>query len=253
TASAANATSTAAGATTVTEPAQLAVRVWDLPVRVFHWALAGSFAAAYTLSESERWRGVHAMFGYTVLGLIAFRLLWGFIGTHYARFASFLFTPAAVGRYLGGLLRGNPQPHLGHNPAGSYVIYAMLLVGALTGASGYCTLNGIGGDASEELHEVLANGWLALVIVHVCGVVASSVLHRENLVRAMLSGYKRVAAPLVAGVAGTPARVGVGLAVALAVLGFWTALLLGGGTATASADPAGANRAEYGDLDHDGD
>jgi cytochrome b len=183
----------------VTEPAALAVRVWDLPVRVFHWTLAVSFAAAYTISESERWRGVHTLLGYTVLGLIAFRLLWGFIGTRYARFESFLYAPAAVGRYLGGLLRGQPPPHLGHNPAGSYVIYAMLAVGVLTGVSGWCTLNGIGGDTSEELHEVLANGWLVLVIVHVCGVVASSFLHRENLVRAMLSGYKRAAGPAAAG------------------------------------------------------
>ena len=244
--------STAPGATTVTEPAPLAVRVWDLPVRVFHWTLAASFAAAYTLSESERWRNVHTMFGYTVLGLIAFRVLWGFIGTRYARFASFLYPPAATGRYLGSLVRGQPQAHLGHNPAGSYVIYAMLVVGALTGVSGYCTLNGIGGDASEELHEVLANGWLALVIVHVCGVVASSLLHRENLVRAMVSGYKRVVGPLDAGVRGSPARVGVGLALAVAVLGFWAALLLGGGAAP-SAGPAGGDRAEYGDLDHDGD
>ena len=188
--SAVSAASMAAGATTVTEASTAPVRVWDLPVRVFHWGLAISFAAAYTLSESERLRGVHVMLGYTVLGLIAFRLAWGFLGTRYARFASFLFPPAAVARYLRSVAQGRPDSHLGHNPAGSYVIYAMLALGALTGASGYCTLNGIGGDASEELHELLANGWLALVIVHVAGVIVSSVLHRENLVRAMLTGYK---------------------------------------------------------------
>lgn len=244
---------TSAGGTTVTEATSIPVRVWDLPVRVFHWTLAISFAAAYTLSESERLRGVHVMFGYTVLALIAFRLLWGFVGTRYARFASFLYPPAAVARYLRGVAQGRPEAHLGHNPAGSYVIYAMLALGLLTGASGYCTLNGIGGEASEDLHELLANGWLALVIVHVAGVIVSSVLHRENLVRAMLTGYKRAAGPLAATARAGTARIGVGLAVALAVLGFWAVTLLGGGAAVPAGDRPPVDHAEYAGGDHDDD
>jgi cytochrome b len=209
------------------------IRVWDLPVRVFHWALAISFGGAYLLAESERLRQVHVMFGYTVLGLIAFRFLWGFIGTRYARFSSFLFGPRAALSYVKSIARGAPEHHVGHNPIGSYAVYAILILGVLTGISGYCTLNDIGGDATEELHEAVANAWLAVVIVHIAGVVISSVLHRENLVRAMVTGYKRAAEPAADSPQSSPARVGVGILAALAVLTFWVGSLLTGGLGAA--------------------
>jgi cytochrome b len=208
-------------------------RVWDLPVRVFHWALAISFGGAYLLAESERLRQVHVMFGYTVLGLIAFRFLWGFIGTRYARFASFLFGPRAALRYVKSFARGTPEHHIGHNPIGSYAVYAILVLGVLTGISGYCTLNDIGGDAAEEFHEVVANTWLAVVIVHIAGVIVSSALHRENLVRAMITGYKRAGGPEADATQGSPARIGVGILAALAVLAFWVGSLLTGGPGAA--------------------
>jgi cytochrome b len=209
------------------------VRVWDLPTRVFHWTLALSFGGAYLLAESERLRQVHVMFGYTVLALIAFRFLWGFIGTRYARFSSFLFGPRAVLGYAKSIARGAPEHHLGHNPIGSYAIYAILVLGVLTGISGYCTLNEIGGDAAEELHEVIANIWLAVVIVHIGGVIVSSVLHRENLVRAMITGYKRASEQSVGSTQGSSARTGVGILAALAVLTFWVGSLLTGGPSAA--------------------
>ncbi len=207
------------------------VRVWDLPVRVFHWALAGSFGAAYVLAESERLRQVHVMLGYTVLGLIAFRLLWGFVGTHYARFAQFSFGPRAVLRYLGALAGGRPEHHVGHNPAGSWAIWAILGLGAATGITGYMTFNELGGESLEELHEAFANAWLVVVFVHVAGVIVSSLLHRENLVGAMLSGYKRVAAGV--GATEVPARAVVGIVAALAIAAFWALSLLGVGPAAA--------------------
>lgn len=172
-------------------PHSARIRVWDLPTRFFHWALALSFGAAYVISESERLRQVHVVLGYTVLGLVAFRLIWGFVGTPYARFRSFLFRPAAALGYLRSLVRGRPQQHVGHNPAGSYAVYAILLLAAGTGLSGYCTYNEIGGDGLEELHEVLANAWLIVVCLHVLGVIVSSLVHRENLARSMVTGYKR--------------------------------------------------------------
>jgi cytochrome b len=208
------------------------IRVWDLPVRVFHWALAISFGGAYLLAESERLRQVHVMFGYTVLGLIAFRLLWGLIGTRYARFASFLFGPRAALSYVKSIARGAPEPHVGHNPLGSYAVYAILVLGVLTGVSGYFTLNDIGGDAAEEFHEVIANIWLAVVIVHIAGVIVSSVLHRENLVRAMITGYKRASEPAASATQSSPARLGVGILAAVAVLAFWVGSLLTGGPST---------------------
>lgn len=164
--------------------------VWDLPVRAFHWLLVASFAGAWLLSESERQRDLHVMFGYTVLGLVVFRLAWGFTGTRYARFRSFLYRPREALDYLRGLASGRGERYLGHNPAGSFAIWAILGLAAVVGATGYATYNDIGGDAVEEVHEFLANGWLVVVGAHVAGVVLSSWLHRENLARAMVTGYK---------------------------------------------------------------
>ena len=166
------------------------ILVWDFPTRVFHWLLAASFAGAFLTAESERFRDVHVLLGYTMLGLIGFRLVWGLIGTRYARFSAFAFGPSKVAAYLKSLLTGSPQHYVGHNPAGSWVIYGLLLLGLVSGATGYAVYNQTGGEWLEELHEGAANTMLALVAVHVAGVLVSSLLHRENLVRAMINGYK---------------------------------------------------------------
>lgn len=166
------------------------ILVWDAPTRVFHWALALSFVGAFVTADSERLRDVHVVLGYTVFGLIAFRLLWGVVGTRYARFTSFAFGPRAVLAYLKSLLTLRPQHFLGHNPAGSIAIYALLALGLLTGLTGYAHYNELGGEWLEDLHEGLANAMLAVVFVHIAGVIVSSLLHRENLARAMVTGYK---------------------------------------------------------------
>jgi cytochrome b len=166
------------------------ILVWDLAVRAFHWLLALSFLGAFLTAESERYRDVHVALGYAMLGLVAFRLVWGLVGTRYARFWSFAFGPRSVLTYLKSLLTGSPQHYLGHNPAGSWAIYALLASSLLAGASGYAVYESIGGHWIEEMHETFANLLLAVVAVHLAGVVASSLLHRENLVRSMLTGYK---------------------------------------------------------------
>ena len=166
------------------------VLVWDVPTRVFHWLMALSFAGAFLTAESERYRDVHVMLGYAVLGLVAFRLIWGLIGTRYARLRSFAYGPRSVLSYVKSLFTGSPQHYLGHNPAGSWAVYALLALSLLAGASGYATYNDIGGHWMEDAHEALANVLLGLVFVHVAGVLVSCALHRENLVRSMLTGYK---------------------------------------------------------------
>ena len=166
------------------------ILVWDLPTRIFHWLLAGSFIGAFLTAESEMYRDVHVALGYLLLALIGFRVVWGLVGTRYARFRSFAFRPAQMLKYLKSLLQRSPQHYIGHNPAGSWVIYGLLLLGVLSGVTGYAVYNDIGGEHFEELHEVLSYAMLALVAVHVTGVVVSSLLHRENLVRSMISGYK---------------------------------------------------------------
>ncbi len=227
-------------------PSVRRIRVWDLPVRVFHWALALSFGGAYLVGESERLRHVHVMFGYTVLGLLAFRLVWGFVGTRYSRFSSFLFGPRAALTYLKSIVLGAPEHHIGHNPLGSYAIYAILILGLLTGISGYFTLNEIGGDAAEELHEVMANVWLVVIIVHIAGVVVSSFAHRENLVRAMVTGYKHFSEPAAKALQSTPSRAVVGVLAAAAVIAFWLGSLLTGGpnVARGSVDSPAAEEYE---------
>lgn len=193
------------------------ILVWDLPTRVFHWLLALSFAGAYVTAESERWRLVHVTLGYTLGGLLAFRLLWGLLGTRHARFASFVRGPAAVLRYLRSLASRQPEHHTGHNPAGALAIVALLALGAVLVLTGWSIYNDIGGEWLEELHEGAANLMLAVVGVHVAAVLLSSWLHHENLVRAMLTGRKQ-GRPDEA-IRG-PWRV-LGVLLLLAVLAFW--------------------------------
>lgn len=166
------------------------ILVWDVPTRVFHWLLVLSFCGAFLTSESERYRDIHVMLGYTLLGLIAFRLVWGFFGTRYARFRSFLFKPGELVAYVSSLVKGKPAHYVGHNPAGSVAIWLLLALGISTGVTGVLLFQDIGGDLLEELHEALALSMLAVVAVHIGGVVVSSIMHRENLVRSMITGFK---------------------------------------------------------------
>lgn len=166
------------------------ILVWDWPVRIGHWLLVGAFALAWITGDSEEWRLVHAFAGGTVVGVILFRLLWGFVGTRHARFASFVRGPGAVLDYVFGLLRGDASKYAGHNAAGGWAIVALLALGLLTGASGWLAYQDLGGEWLEEVHEALATGMLTVAAVHVAGVVVSSLAHRENLVRSMLTGFK---------------------------------------------------------------
>ncbi len=166
------------------------ILVWDLPTRAFHWLLAASFLGAFATAESERYRDIHVVLGYTVLGLVAFRFLWGVVGTRYARFSSFPIAPLRVVRYLKSLFTRSPQHHIGHNPAGSLAIYAILALAVLAAATGYAAYHEIGGERLAELHEGAANAMLGLILIHIAAVIVSSLVHRENLVAAMLNGYK---------------------------------------------------------------
>jgi cytochrome b len=168
------------------------VKVWDLFVRVFHWALAALFVLAYaTGDEVEK---VHIAAGYAIAGLLALRIVWGLVGPHHARFSNFVRPPREVLAYLRdiALLRG--KRYLGHNPAGGAMIVALLVTLAATSASGYMmTMDAYwGAKWVEEVHEALANTAVALIVLHVLGVLFASFEHRENLAKAMLSGRKRL-------------------------------------------------------------
>ncbi|MEZ5449519.1 MAG: cytochrome b/b6 domain-containing protein [Thiolinea sp.] len=105
------------------------ILVWDVPTRIFHWAFALSFAGAYLTSESERYADIHYALGYLFAGLLVFRLIWGLVGTRYARFGSFLFAPGQVLTYVRSLLSSAPQHYIGHNPAGALAIVLLLGLG----------------------------------------------------------------------------------------------------------------------------
>ncbi len=193
------------------------ILVWDLPTRAFHWLLAASFLGAFATADFERYRDIHVVLGYTVVGLVVFRVLWGLVGTRYARFSSFPIAPRRVLEYLRSLFTRSPEHHVGHNPAGSLAIYAILALALLAGATGHAAYNEIGGEWLAELHEAMAGAMLGLVAIHIGAVVFSSLLHRENLVAAMLNGYKK-------GSAGQGIRRNHGFVAAivlLATIGFW--------------------------------
>ena len=167
------------------------ILVLDLPTRIFHWTLVLSFTGTFITGESERWRDIHVLLGYTVLGLIAFRLIWGFVGTRYARFAEFVRSPAYVIRYLARLARGQAEYPVGHNPVGAVAILLLLLLGIVSGVSGWAVYEEIGGDWLEALHEYTSNTMLAVVFAHIAGVLVSSYRQGENLVVAMITGKKQ--------------------------------------------------------------
>lgn len=164
------------------------VKVWDLPLRLFHWMLVCAILLAFVSAEEGSGLGQwHVAAGWVAAILIGFRLLWGFIGGQHARFANFI-RPGRIAGHIGGLLHGRVEPSLGHNPLGgvaTLILLSAVAAVAWTGAG----LTG-GGEAGEELHEGIANALLVLIGLHVAAVVLMSVLSKENLVAAMVTGRK---------------------------------------------------------------
>ncbi|MBK1650479.1 cytochrome b/b6 domain-containing protein [Rhabdochromatium marinum] len=181
------------------------IRVWDPLVRSFHWLLAAAFATAYIVEDHAL--DIHVWAGYLALSLIGVRLLWGLIGTRHARFRDFVRGPTQILAYLKNLFSLHAPRYLGHNPAGGAMIVLLLVAILATGLTGIALygaeefagplapmmrgLPEFWGEALEETHEFLANATLALVVLHLLGVAVSSLLHRENLVKAMITGVKR--------------------------------------------------------------
>lgn len=193
------------------------VLVWDVPVRVFHWLLVFSVAGAWLSAESERWRWWHETLGYTALGLMAFRFVWGWVGSRHARFADFVRPPAVVWAYALKMVRLRAPRHVGHNPLGAWAVLALIALTSLTGVSGWLIADGDAPGWLEEAHELAANALMATIAVHVLGVLFSGWLHRENLVLAMLTGRKRATADQ----AIPAAWAGLGVVMVVAVLWFW--------------------------------
>ncbi len=167
------------------------IKVWDLPLRIFHWALAASVLIAWF--SANVYDTVHEIFGYVTLGLISFRLIWGFVGTRYSRFANFAISPHAVLRYMRRLVRVRPGRYIGHNPAGASMTVALLVLLAISTISGWMQITErfFGVTWVEEVHTYSSNLVIILAVVHVLGVFLMCALQKENLVRAMITGRKR--------------------------------------------------------------
>ncbi len=169
------------------------VIVWSATIRLFHWLLATTVAAAWLLSEDVRW--LHQYAGYVAISLVASRVVLGFAGTGHERFASFVAGPHATLAYLRDIALRREHRHLGHNPAGAVMIVVLLAVITMIGSTGWLMTTDMfwGDERLENIHKFLADGLVILVLLHVCGVVVASVSHHENLLRAMFTGKKRSA------------------------------------------------------------
>jgi cytochrome b/uncharacterized membrane protein YkoI len=233
------------------------IRVWDPLIRIFHWTLVAAFTIAF-FTDDEDLLIPHVWAGYVVVGLLIFRLLWGFVGSAHARFSDFVFAPSRMVSYLWDTFQGDAKRYLGHNPAGGWMIILLLVMLTLLSITGLVLyavdnhagplaglLAGAGRDVEdvfEGLHEFFANFTIFLVIIHVAGVVVESILHKENLVWAMVSGYKRTAGAETVGAPRKPVTKGISvlrgvIAIGLAMLA--VGMLVGG--IEVKADPREPN------------
>ncbi len=204
------------------------IKVWDPFVRIFHWALVAG--VVIQLVTAEEVLAAHAIGGYCILTLVAARLVWGVIGTRHARFTDFIYPPSEIVAYLKGLLNRNPRHYIGHNPAGGAMVCVLLCVILLVAMTGLKTLgkmgrgplanqsvgvnmaiasedhddededdehgHGSGAHFWKEIHETFVGLLIGLVVIHIGGVIASSLVHKENLIRAMVTGKKEVREPI---------------------------------------------------------
>lgn len=200
------------------------VKVWDPFVRVFHWTLV--LGVIEQLITAGSFNAIHVTAGYALFFLVLARVVWGFIGTRHARFVDFVYPPREIAGYLRGLIARSPKNYLGHNPAGGAMVCLLLCVLLLTMTAGLKTLGAFGkgpladmpagimasayanGDEGhddhhdhdhgadagfwKEIHQGLVGFLIFLVVIHVCGVIVSSVLHKENLILPMITGKKRI-------------------------------------------------------------
>lgn len=181
------------------------IKVWDPLVRLFHWGLVAGFTITYFTEED--FLTLHVWAGYTIIGLLIIRIIWGLIGTQYARFSDFVYRPKTIIQFLKDTLIFRAKRYLGHNPAGGAMVILLILSLLITSFTGLVVYgaedqagplahwftgisHSVWGDAAEEAHEFFANLTLLLVLAHLIGVLVESLIHKENLVAAMINGFK---------------------------------------------------------------
>lgn len=187
---------------------RLSMRVWDIPTRLFHWALVVLVAACY-VTEQAYWMDLHFLCGYAVLTLLIFRIVWGFLGSQTARFGNFVKNPVLAARHLARLFRREPDDEIGHNPAGGWMVLlllALLLVSAVSGLFSNDDIAAEGplakyvskytSDIFSGVHDIVWDFLLAAIVLHILAILAYAVFKGQNLVRPMITGKKRLPATL---------------------------------------------------------
>ncbi|MGD9689664.1 MAG: cytochrome b/b6 domain-containing protein [Phycisphaerales bacterium] len=168
------------------------VLIWDLPTRISHWLVAGGFVAAATISlvlgKDSPFFPYHAILGLAIVLIVCLRIIWGVVGTRYARFVTFIYGPGAVAEYTKGVFVGGGKRYIGHNPGSAVAIFALLALLLAMGITG--VMMGQGNESAKDLHEILAWITVAVAVAHVLGVLLHSIRHRENITASMIHGKK---------------------------------------------------------------
>jgi cytochrome b len=181
----------------VTSPEESSMRqvlVYDTPTRLFHWLFAGFFLTAFAIAnlvddESARF-SLHMLAGLGMVFVVLLRLAWAAVGTRHARLGDLTLAPLQLLAYLQGMFSGGSRRWLGHNPASSWAALAMVARGLGLGVTGFLMATGGENHSLKEVHEILANAFLAVVLLHLAGIAVHVLRHRDRLPAAMVTGAK---------------------------------------------------------------
>ncbi len=170
-------------------------RVYDLPTRIFHWIFAGCFLTAYTIANTVDDDGLgfsyHMIAGMVMVFAVIWRIVWGAIGSPHARFTDLSLRPADLINYLKNTLIGTPRFWSGHNPASSWAAIIMLLLALSLGATGYLMISSPVGETLEDVHEVLANSFIVIVLLHIAGIILHTAKYKDSIGKSMIHGRKQ--------------------------------------------------------------
>lgn len=173
--------------------------VYDWPTRIFHWLFAGFFVAAFAISnlidDDSTIFPLHMLAGLAMCSVILLRIVWSLSGTRHARLSDLVLGPASLLAYFRGMFSGAGHRWVGHNPASSWAAVVMVCLGLGLGVTGYLMTTGPESDLLEEAHELMANAFLVVVLLHIGGLVAHALRYRDRLAGSMVTGTKQVSSP----------------------------------------------------------